>query len=204
MNSVNQAYLDRGETFYTGKISSLQAIPGNGRVKFLWTVNSDPRITRTMIYWNEGVDSATVAVNRTRPDSIELEHVLSLPEGNYVFEFVTKDDKGHRSLGVERTVGIYGVKYIASLQNRNVASITLSKITWLSTVSSTIQYVTVRYTDYTDPDHPEQKALRVENADTETTLSGAKSGEELSVTTSYLPENGLDIVDALPKIYTLP
>jgi hypothetical protein len=122
MNSVNQEYFDRGETFYTGKIRSLQDFPGNNKVKFLWTVNSDPRITRTVIYWNEGMDSTTVAVNRTQPDSVQLEKIVELSEGNYLFEFVTKDNAGHRSLGVERSVTIYGEKYIASLQNRDVVS----------------------------------------------------------------------------------
>jgi hypothetical protein len=204
MNSVNQEYLDRGETFYTGKVSFLQSFPGNNRVKFTWNINSDPRITQTVIYWNEGEDSTTIAVNRTQSGNLRLEKELNLPEGNYIFEFVTKDNAGHRSLSVEQSVGIYGAAYIASLQNRDISTLTISKITWLSTVSSTIQYVTVNYMDYTDPDHPVQQIVRVENTDVETILSGAKSGEKLSVTTSYLPTNGLDIVTALPKMYTLP
>ncbi|MDR2775393.1 MAG: carbohydrate-binding protein [Tannerella sp.] len=122
MNSISQEYFDRGETFYTGKIRSLQSLSGNNRVKFLWTVNSDPRITKTVIYWNEGMDSTTVAVNRTQPDSVQLEKVIELPERNYLFEFVTKDDAGHRSLSVERSVTVYGEKYTASLPNRDVVS----------------------------------------------------------------------------------
>jgi hypothetical protein len=206
MNSINQEYFDRGETFYTGKIDSLKSFPGNGRVRFSWQINSDPRITRTVIYWeqNNGIDSSAVAVNRTNSGVVELEKELNLPEGNYIFEFVTKDDDGNRSLAVERSVSIYGNKYIASLQNRDVSSVTVSKITWLAISSQTIQYTTVRYTDYTDPNNPVSKAVRVENRDMETPLPGAKSGEELSVITSYLPVNGLDIVDALPKVYTLP
>jgi hypothetical protein len=159
-----------------------------------------------VIYWegNDGIDSSVIAVNRTNPGVVELEKELNLPEDNYIFEFVTKDDDGHRSLAVERAVSIYGDKYIVSLQNRDVSSITVSKITWLSITSKVIQYTTVRYIDYTDPGNPAPKTVRVENGDTETPLPGAKSGEELSVVTSYLPENGLDVVDALPKVYTLP
>jgi hypothetical protein len=206
MNSVNQEYFDRGETFYTGKVNYLQAFPGNNRVRFLWYVNSDPRITRTVIYWNGvsgGVDSTVVAINRTQPGSIQAETELNLPESGYVFEFVTKDDNGNRSLAVERSVAIYGDKYIALLQNRDVVSVSVSKITWATVSSQEILYTIVQYTDYTDPDNPATRTLRVENEDTETELSGAKSGEPLSVTTSYLPANGIDIVDALPKIYTL-
>jgi hypothetical protein len=203
MNSVNQEYLDRGETFYTGRISYLQAFPGNSRVRFSWYINSDPRITRTVIYWNEGADSSVVAVDRTQPGFIQAEKELSLPEGNYIFEFATKDDNGNRSLAVERSVAIYGDKYISFLQNRDAASVNVAKITWAAVSSSEIQYTTVQYTDYTNPDNPVTRTLRVENGDTETELPGAKSGEALSVTTSYLPANGIDTVDALPKIYTL-
>jgi hypothetical protein len=204
MNSVNQEYFDRGETFYTGKIDSLKSFPGNNRVWFSWYINSDPRITGTMIYWDDGADSSTVAVNRTQPGVIQLEKELSLPEGNYIFEFVTKDDNGNRSLAVERSVAIYGDKYIALLQNRDAASVTVSKITWTAITSSEIQYTTVQYTDYTDPDNPAQRTVKVENTDTETLLSGTRSGDELFITTAYLPANGIDIVNALPKIYTLP
>jgi hypothetical protein len=205
-NSVNQEYLDAGETFYTGKINSLQSFPGNNRVRFLWNINSDPRIVRTVIYWEgaDDVESSIVAINRTQSGTISSEKELSLPEGNYVFEFVTEDGAGHRSIGVERSVTIYGNKYIASLQNRDIASISISKITWLTISSSTIQHTTVRYTDYTDVGNPVPRVVEVENTVMETLLPGAKSGEELSVTTSYLPVNGLDVVDALPKVYTLP
>ncbi|MDR3246042.1 MAG: DUF4998 domain-containing protein [Prevotellaceae bacterium] len=206
MNSVNQEYLDQGETFYTGKVNALQSFPGNNRIKFLWNINSDPRIVRTVIYWekDDGLDSTIIAVNRTQPGVIAAEKEMTLPEGNYVFEFITQDGFGHRSIGVERSVSIYGAKYIASLQNRDIASISRTKITWLSISSSLIQHTTVRYVDYTDPAHPVSQEVEVENGATETALSGARQGEELSVTTSYLPVNGLDVVEALPKIYTLP
>jgi hypothetical protein len=128
---------------------------------------------------------------------------LSLPEGHYIFKFVTKDNNGNHSLAVERSVSIYGDKYIALLQNRNVVSVSVSKIKWAAVSSQETLYTTVQYADYTDPDHPATRTLRVKNEDTETVLPGAKSGEPLSVTTSYLPANGIDIVDALPKIYTL-
>ncbi|MDR1130583.1 MAG: DUF4998 domain-containing protein, partial [Prevotellaceae bacterium] len=135
--------------------------------------------------------------------SIQAETELNLPESGYVFEFVTKDDDGHRSLPVSRSVTVYGDKYISFLQNRDAASVSVAKITWTAVSSSEIQYTTVQYTDYTDPDNPVTRTLRVENGDTETELPGAKSGETLSVTTSFLPANGIDTVDALPKIYTL-
>jgi hypothetical protein len=206
MNSVNQEYIDRGETFYTGSVSYPQVFPGNGRVRFEWYINSDPRIIQTVIYWetNEGVDSSVVAINRTQPGYMQVEAELNLPEGNYVFEFVTGDKDGHRSIPVEASVAIYGDRYISFLQNRDVSAISLAKITWATVTSEEILYTTLVYTDYTDAAHPALRTVRVENEAPETLLTGAKSGETVSVVTSYLPSNGLDAVNAPAKEYTLP
>jgi hypothetical protein len=202
MNSVNQEYLDRGETIYTGRVDSAMVLPGNNRVKFLWQINSDPRINKMVLYWNESADSAVFDINRTQSGVMQFERELTLPEGGYVFEFVTKDNEGHRSVGVEQSVEIYGERYIASLQNRSTTSITVSSgIKWLSVLSSTTQYTVVEYVDYSDPEQPERKSVRVENDEDTTALPGAKSGETVSITTSYLPVNGLDVVSALPKEY---
>ncbi|MGV8090382.1 MAG: DUF4998 domain-containing protein [Mangrovibacterium sp.] len=207
MNSLHQEYWDRGEEIYTGVIDSLKAFPGDNRVKFTWQINSDPRITKIVIYWDEGMDSVIVNVTRTQTGTLNMETLFNIPEGSYIFEFVTKDDEGHRSLSTERTVEIYGEKYASLLRNRVIKSMNISegnnlRIMWFP-VETTVQYTTISYVDYTDPGNPVQRNIRVENADTETALAGTNPGETFSVITSHLPAGSLDIFDALPREYVI-
>lgn len=209
MNDLHEKYLKRGETIYTGIIDSLKVFPGSDRVKFKWEINSDPRIARTVVYWNEQNDSSVVEVNRTQSGRMQQETELDLPEGAYIFEFATKDNEGHQSLYVEQTVEIYGEIYRKTLRNRVIKTVgkvsnSSSKLVWFPIESSTIQYSTIRYKDYSNPDDPVEKEIRVTNEDLETVLNSVKSGDTFTIVTSYLPKNGLDILDASPTEYMLP
>jgi hypothetical protein len=206
MNSLHQQYIDRGEIFYTGKCDSVKAFAGNGRVKFTWLLNSDPRINRTMIYWNGGIDSVEIPVTRAQKGVILLETILPVKEGSYSFIFVTMDAKGHSSLEVERSTQIYGPKYIATLTNRNLSfRLTGNSLTinWNPVESEYIQYTTVNYTDYSNPANPAPKSVVVANESTQTLLPGIRAGDTFSVISTFLPENGLDMIDASPREYTL-
>lgn len=210
MNSLHQQYLDRGEGIYTGVIDSLKVFPGNGRVKFSWELNTDPRITKTLIYWNEREDSIVIDVNRTAPGIVPMEKILDFAEGSYIFEFVTKDDGGHQSLSVQKTVEIFGVKYIQKLRPRNVKSLAVKPgnkvlLTWGDIEDTTMSYTIVKYKDNTDPLNPVEKEIRVENKDKETTLENIKSNDLIEVISAYLPvPDALDMFNTLPKEYKLP
>jgi hypothetical protein len=126
MNSVNQEYLDRGETIYTARIDAIESITGLNKVQFKWWLKNDPRITQTEILWTEGVTpkSKVINVNRTQSGAIEMETLLEdIPEGVYYFEFVTKGEDGIRSVSLGKTVEIFGSRYLESLHNRPVASV---------------------------------------------------------------------------------
>jgi hypothetical protein len=205
MNSLHQDDIDRGETIYTGKVDSIKAFPGNNRVRFSWLVDSDPRITKTVIYWNSGKDSTVIPVTRTVADTVTASTELAIPEGAYTFEFVTKDDYGHRSLKVETSVSIYGEKYGATLPNRNIRTMEASagptlKIIWSPVETVTALYTVLQYMDYTNPSNPVQQTVRIENDVTETILENIRL-EPFLVTTTYNPENGLDPVDATTREY---
>jgi hypothetical protein len=205
-NFMHQKYLDAGETLYMGKADSVKFSAGNERVKFTWMLNADPRIDKSVFYWNDGKDSAVIPVNRTQSGALEMETILDVEEGIYTFRLVTKDDENHKSLAIERSVQVYGPTYISRLTNRNLSSSfdngTLT-ISWIMVESAFIQYTTVRYTDYSIPANPVERSVRVENTDTHTLLEGAREGDTFSISTSYLPEGGLDILDALPIEYTI-
>jgi hypothetical protein len=207
INSLHQKYLDEGETFYTGRVEAIRVYSGNERVKFTWQVNSDPRISRTLIYWNDRKDSTIVEVNRTQSGYIQLETIVNVHEGIYAFVFMTKDNEGNRSLTQERSVQVYGPNYISGLFNRNIQSLSVDgnelTINWAAIESAYIQYTTVRYTDYSNPASPLTKSLRVENEDMQTVIHNIRVEDTFAIVTSYLPEESLDIFDALPISYAI-
>jgi hypothetical protein len=205
-NSLHQQYIDRGEVFYTGKCDSVKTFAGNERVKFTWLINSDPRIAKTIIYWNERKDSVEIPVVRTQKGYIEMEKILQIKEGGYSFIFITKDANGNSSLEVERTVSVYGPRYISFLSNRRLSySVAGDELTikWDPLESTLVQYTTVKYTDYSDPAHPAAKSAVVSNEDTQTLIKGIRLGDTFSVVSTFLPDNGMDSVDAKSADYTI-
>lgn len=210
INSLHEQYLERGEGIYTGVIDSLKAFPGNNRIKMTWEINADPRITQTVIYWADRTDSLVIDVNRLKPGVMLMEAIFDIPEGSYIFEIITKDDFGNKSLYVQKTVEVYGDKFIAQLKSRRIASfsaVTNNTVTinWLTVEDLTLLHTTVQYKDYTNPLNPVIKTVKVENKELKTQLSGIKAGEKITVISSFLPvAEALDVTDALPKLYDLP
>lgn len=200
MNSLHYEYLEWGEKIYTASIDSLRAYPGNNRVKLTWELGRDPRITKVAIYWNDRLDSLVLPVTRTHSSRIEMEHIMNLPEGGYLFEVVSKDDKGHQSMYVEKSIDIYGLKYSALLRNRMIKSMSFNKdneliINWGNTEESSIQYTTIKYNN---------TELVVPNEKKETILTGIDFNENIEVFSTHLPKDGLDNINANPKVYITP
>lgn len=81
--------LKRGNYLYRG-YRFIKTYPGNNRVRFTWEINSDPRVTKVVLYWNERNDSTIVQVNRTTAGKLPMETIVNLPEGTYIFEFEQK------------------------------------------------------------------------------------------------------------------
>lgn len=205
VNSKHQKYYDRGEDIYLGVVDSLKGTSGLEKVRFDWEINSDPRITKTVIYWHQREDSVVVDVNRTQSGALPMTYTLeNINEGDYVFEFITRDNEGYYSLPREAIVSVYGESYIQSLRNRMIESIAKQPdgsmlITWGDIASNDIQYATVEYVV-----NNETKFARVENDEYETILTGIQTGEIISTFTTYQPENALEPMDSPKREYTLP
>lgn len=209
MNSIHEPYLNRGEEIYTGVIDSLEAYPGNARVKFSWEINADPRITKTVIYWNNNTDSAVVDVNRTQAGVMKMETLLNLPENSYIFKFVTKDDEGHKSLSVEKTVDIYGSKYVSTLRNREIKSISApsegcAQLVLGGIEETTLLYTKITYMDHIDPSNPKETEIVVQNEVSQWELSNVKTGDEIVVNSVYQPVGSLDVFVANATVYHVP
>lgn len=205
MNSIHQKYYDWGEDIYTGVVDSLKAFAGYEKVKFSWELNADPRITKTVVFWNQRADSVVINVNRSQSGRLQLEHELQqMAEGSYIFEFITRDNEGHFSLPTEIVVEIYGETYVQALRNRWISSIAHQEdgsmlLKWDPISSVEMQYVTVTY----EVDGVEQ-SIRVENNDNTTILTGLDTGDKIRISTTYLPEDAWEELHSPYTEYTMP
>jgi hypothetical protein len=200
-NSLHQKYIDRGETFYTGKVDSLKAYPGNERVKFTWGFNSDPRITKTVISWNDGKESAEIPVSQQGIKKMET--ILNIPEGIYSFKFATMDSEGHSSLGTERTVQIYGPKYISytySQKGRRISGLAITgstgpaELTWTAADEDLVRTV-LKYESASGA----MLERDIPNGETRTTLPDIRAGSAYSIYSYFLPAP--EALDLLLSVY---
>src|SRR5690606_37926740 len=88
MNDIQEEFTSREDQVYLGKVDSIRFYSGFGRAKITWYIGSDPKIDRTIIYWNMRKDSVVKDFIRNtsgvQKDSIILDN---LPEGSTLFEF---------------------------------------------------------------------------------------------------------------------
>ena len=131
MNDIQQKFVDSSSNrVYLGKNDSLTAFGGYERVKLVWYNNSDPKIEKTVIFWNNHLDSIEVPFVRhqegIQKDSIIIDRNMDgtpLTEGTYLFEVLNKNQFGERSLTsiVEGTS--YGETYANTLRDRRIISL---------------------------------------------------------------------------------
>ncbi len=100
------------------------------------------RIESVRIYWNDYKDSVDIAVGNQTGSKIKV--LENMEEKGYIFQFVSFDKFGHRSLPFEVTGKVYGSRFQASLTNRVVASKTAlvagkTTITWSGAVDKGVR-----------------------------------------------------------------
>jgi hypothetical protein len=199
MNSLHQEYLDKGETTYPGKIESVEVFRGKNKVKFIWEIKADPRITETEISWLEGIDRKEVKVNVTEkrpaeggPVTVDVT-IDQLPETDLYFEFVTIDALGNRSVALGAVVPIYGDSYIGTLRPRRI-SITPGlqgqpiKLTWTAADNVVVRTI-LKYVSTSGP--VELTILPNESV----TLLSNFNGGQYTATTYCAVENGLETIE---------
>ncbi len=218
MNDIHQKYLDRGETVYTGAPDSLKAFGGNNRVKLKWEIDADPRIQDMVIRWNNRNDSTIIKVDRSDAQHIGIyqDSTLlnnNLTEGSELFQFYTRDGKGHQSVIKEITAEIYGANFASAASYKSPRKITgigtvdftTVKVAFATVEDATIQYTKVTYTCYTNNPNGERKTVRVENNQSEVILEGVKLGEKVEYQSCFLPDkNALDSFDGKVYTYSMP
>lgn len=141
-----------GEKIYLGKADSVRTFSGRNRIKVSWLLLSDPKINKSVIYWNEKADSAIVNVQRTKgvdTISVLLNNML---EQTYNFEIYNYDAAGHSSIKGQAIGTVYGDNYANSIINRSFekavyeASSKSVNINWYGGASEAVE-VEMIYTD---------------------------------------------------------
>ncbi|AXY73952.1 hypothetical protein D3H65_08130 [Paraflavitalea soli] len=116
-------YVPEKPRIYPGTATNPVPAPGKNRIKLTWQLVSDPTITQAKVFWNNGNDSAGIAVARTQGvDTVSI-IIDKLQETSYTFDIFTYDKEGNKSVPVYASGRVYGSKYEASLLNRPVMNV---------------------------------------------------------------------------------
>jgi hypothetical protein len=168
MNSIIQDDLDKGEAIYPGM--PVYAIdrdddvhPGIGRVWLYWTLQSDTRVTKTVITYTFNGETYSIEkpVSESSDEnyyagySIDSLEVTGLEEGYYSFSVYTVDADKHRSITsalYPQIVQVYGNIYINSLTTRSIEKMEMLpggnlQLTWAKAADNVV-YSVVEYRDH--------------------------------------------------------
>ena len=183
MNDLHQPYLDQGEIIYAAKVDSVAPGAGNTRIQLKLFVISQ-RIETMRIFWNDYKDSANVAIaNQT---GVKTKMLENMAEKSYIFQFVSLDKFGHRSLPFEVVGKVYGPNFQSTLTNRVIKSQTAvvngkMTIVWSGAVDKGVRCDLV-YTNTLN----KQVTRKVPMAETTTVLTDVS--REMKYNTLFLPE----------------
>lgn len=196
MNDLHQKYLDEGEIIYAAKVDSVTPRAGNGRIQFEMFIRAQ-RIETVRIFWNFYADSVDVQVgNQT---GVMKKLIENLDEKGYIFQFVSFDKYGHRSLPFEATGSVYGDGFQSTLSNRMITSVTALfngtiTITWSGAVDKGVR-CDLTYTNITGA----QVTIKAPMSAATTVLTDVDFlvNKDLKYRTLFLPE-----VTAIDTFYT--
>lgn len=196
-NFLHEKYLEQGETVYPGMPTALIDSASIEKVKFSWTLNADPRIVKSVIYWNDGEKDDSLVVPRTSTNVQEA--VVNIKEGTYEFKIMTVDSENHKSLPVTKTVQVYGPKYISTVYPRDIDRSEMQtggdlKITWAGAPENLL-YTFVTYLDHSGNLNGNGVSTKTDTiyAETaETTLTGFRRVKPFTIRSVY--RIGIDTV----------
>jgi hypothetical protein len=208
MNSLHKEYLDRGETLYIGVADSIKVHSGRNKIGFEWIINSDPRISKAVIYWNKRDTSVIIPVVRDNEDQMWLSALITnIAEGEYIFEFEMQDNSGNISKSIEISGTVLGDIYVENLRNRGIKSLAKlvsgeMEITWeaVSATATSLLYSVVQYVDVRE----NNVIIEVGNDEEVTLLQGLETNDEINIYTVHLPENGLETFESIKRQFTMP
>lgn len=198
MNDLHQPYLDEGEFVYAPKITSVTANPGKNRIQLNLVIASQ-RVSFVRIFWNDRKDSSEIKIDGKTGVFPKL--IENMTEKSYVFQYVSFDIYGNKSLPYESIEKVYGANYELTLVSRNVktkskaADGTVS-ISWSAASVGEIR-TEVKYKN------PDGEWVDYVVQTSETSLVLKNYGSDLSYWSIYKPtENSLDEFKSVIKPIT--
>lgn len=208
MNDIQSKFADVDEAVYLGKVDSIKSFPGQGRAKITWYIGSDPKIEKTIVYWNMRQDSVVKDFVRlssgVQKDSI---YVDNLPEGSTLFEFRNTNSKGESSLYSIASVTAWGEAFAQKLSKREIksqefdyASSTFKLGISPSYVGDSVVYSEMKYTDV----NGKVKNIRVNRDSISKVLTDFPDGGELQFRTVFFLPTGIDTVFSAYETFKAP
>ncbi len=198
---VHEQYITGGERTYIGHADTVYAQGGFKKVNLVWKLNVDPRIESCIITWNGCETPVEIPVNR----SVEyMNHVLDIPEGQYIFSLKMRSKSGEESLTETVEGESYGDLYQARLTQRIITSIIATPeegviIEW--NAEEGCKNTVLSYTNI----NGEKKTVAVPEKETTTTITDYVMGGEYEYYSSYSPEaNAYEDINSLPKKGNFP
>lgn len=184
-------YLEKGEILYTGKADSLQIHAGRNRIQLAWLLISDPKISKSKIYWDNRKDSLIVDIKRTPGVDTIRYFVSNLEERAYTFEVFNYDRDGNSSVKSEITGFVYGKFYEDALLSRAFNSAEMKEgnavINWVN-IDTTGGIIGMQL-QYTSSDHMEHDTIiAADPEDQVTILPNVLSASSFRYRTLYLPD----------------
>lgn len=124
MNYLHKDILDEGEIVYAAKVDSVFTGAGHNRVAFKVLINTQ-KIDKLRFFWNNKLDSAEMEVgNQTGVFDFMIE---DLEEREYVFDLVSLDMYGNKSLAVEALGQSLGNLYTEGLMERRISNMSIDE-----------------------------------------------------------------------------
>ena len=193
-----RSFLDNSEKIYPGVISNMMVNPGNQRLLLTWQPNTDPGVTKYIVYWNNKADSVIVnAASNNSADTVKV-YINALAESSYNFLIYSFDAKGNKSIPTNiDNAKVYGQQYQTGLLNRTVTGSgyvngTLS-ITWGTpdTVNTTTSII---YTNLLN----QNKIINLKPDSNSVSISDWKLSTKIYYKSSYKPRtNAIDTFTVL-------
>lgn len=186
MNDLHQKYLNNGEIIYAAKVDSVT--PGTGRNRIqLGIAVSAQRIQSVRVFWNDYTDSTDVTIGST---GVFKKILTNMVEKSYIFECVSIDKFGNKSLPFEVTGKVYGDVYESARNTRPCKIVSSNVGLVLQFFSSDKDNVSTEVT-YTNTSGI-LTTISVPPTVNSYVIADNKTGSQITLKSSYMPVNGID------------
>ncbi|SDC15509.1 DUF4998 domain-containing protein [Niabella drilacis] len=181
-------YIQDGEILYTGKMDSVKIHSGKERIQLYGLLKSDPKLSKIVISWDNGADSAAYDYVKQYAGIDTFIRIIPVSEGVKSFKVITYDGAGNKSVDVFAIGTSYGDGFRKRMADRPVTSLTYSDagttVNWdVMDLSTGPKYTEVQYND-----NGSTKTVTVPITDGSTLLPGVKLVPPLYYRTIFRPD----------------